>query len=80
MTNINLDNDEVLFDLLKGKKKPAKITESPRAKSFSLLSPDGIVYTGKNIREFGRRHNLFHSNISRVLSGKRKQYKGWRKA
>lgn len=48
------------------------------AKEFTLLSPDGKIYKGKNIKKFCEEHNLTRSNICSILNrGKQKSHKGW---
>lgn len=54
-------------------------TPASRAKSFALISPEGDKYTGTNIAEFCRTHDLYQQNIVKVLLGKRKSHKGWRR-
>ena len=52
--------------------------EHSLAKEFKFLSPDQIIFEGKNLCEFCRKHNLSQSNMHHVLKGNYKQYKGWR--
>lgn len=47
---------------------------------FSVKSPDGEVFEGKNISKFCRERGLARTGISKVNLGKWKQYKGWTKA
>jgi len=47
------------------------------SKHFTLQSPCGKIISGKNISKFCEDNNLNKSNIFNVLSGKRKQHKGW---
>lgn len=49
-------------------------------KPINLISPDSILYTITNIRQFCREHNFSVSSISRLGSGKLDQYKGWKLA
>jgi group I intron endonuclease len=49
------------------------------ARYFKLLSPEGEIYTGKNMTDFCRKNNLTTSAICMVLNGKTKQHKGWTK-
>jgi len=44
---------------------------------FSLVSPDGHIHSGVNVSEFCERFGLNGSNISMLMSGKRKSHKGW---
>lgn len=48
-----------------------------KAKSFTLISPCGKIFVGKNITKFSKENNLRASHIFQVLSGKRKHHKGW---
>ena len=52
--------------------------EHSLSKEFKFLSPDGIIYEGKNLCDFCRKHNLSQSNMHCVLKGIYKQHKGWR--
>lgn len=51
-----------------------------RAKTYKgLISPDGVVYENiYNLAEFCRQHNLSSQQMSAVVNGRRKHYKGWR--
>lgn len=76
-------SDEVK-EKIRQKNKGRKQTEEHKIKriqntikEFTLLSPCGMIVGGKNISKFCRDNNLRASHISRVLSGKRKQHKGW---
>lgn len=51
-----------------------------RSKVFALLSPDGKIHKGKNIRQFCLANNLHYGNMCLVLNGKRKHHKNWRSA
>lgn len=42
-----------------------------------VVSPEGLVYSIPNIREFGRTHNIPHSSLHGLLTGKCKQARGW---
>jgi len=50
------------------------------AKEFCVLSPDGGIVLGQNIRAFCRKHNLHSGNFSKMLNGchKFKSVRGWR--
>lgn len=48
------------------------------ARTFTIQSPDGIIVTGKNVKEFCRQYGLNSCNIIMVLNGKYKSSKGWR--
>ena len=40
-----------------------------RAKEFAVVSPNGSIVFGKNIRAFCREHNLHSGNFSKMLQG-----------
>lgn len=47
-------------------------------KRYVLTSPEGIEYTTENgLSDFCRKHGLQPSNFMKVLSGKRRNQKGW---
>jgi hypothetical protein len=48
-----------------------------RSKYFRLVSPDGMIFEGKNLREFCITNGLNPGNMSAVCTGKAKQCKGW---
>jgi group I intron endonuclease len=48
-------------------------------KDYKIISPEGIIFTGKGVRTLCRKFNLSESGISEVLNGKKKHYKGWKK-
>jgi len=47
------------------------------AREFVLLSPEGKVFQGRNLRKFCREHELDHANIRRLLRGVQLSSKGW---
>ena len=47
--------------------------------NYKLLSPDGLIYEGKNINQFCREHKLNPSHIGRVIKGTMIHYKQWKK-
>lgn len=49
-----------------------------RERAYSLISPDGKVFSGLNVSEFCSVNNLSASKISMVMSGNRPHHKGWR--
>lgn len=53
--------------------------EHGSAKTVELISPSKEVVKVFNISKFCRDNGLSDGNINQVLSGKRKQHKGWRK-
>lgn len=50
-----------------------------KQKTFSIVSPEGDVYEGTNLKRFAEKFGLTYSNISSVNNGKRKSHKGWTK-
>lgn len=48
------------------------------SKEFTIMSPEGKLVHGKCIRKFSEEHGLEPSTLSRVISGKYKQHRGWR--
>ena len=52
-------------------------TESVRAKSWIVLSPDGEQILVTNMREFCKLHSLNTGTMAEVSLGNRKQHKGW---
>jgi hypothetical protein len=49
------------------------------AKRYAFISPTGELFEGANISQFCREQNLSNSMMCKVLNGKRKQHKGWKK-
>lgn len=47
------------------------------AKPYSFLSPEGVVYLGKNLCEFCRVMNLSQSLMTAVREGRQRHHKGW---
>lgn len=47
------------------------------SKSFTLKSPEGNLFTSKNIRKFCRDNNLSRTGIRNVMNGTQKSHKGW---
>lgn len=45
--------------------------------SFSIVSPDGVIFNGVNIREFSRENGLCSGHLTSVINGKRPHHKGW---
>jgi hypothetical protein len=68
-----------ISNTLKGRKlskeRVDKITQSVCKNTYVIISPDGIEYNTNNLKEFQRQNNLKH--LYDVVSGKRKQDKGW---
>jgi group I intron endonuclease len=48
-------------------------------KTFTLVSPDGVIYEAKGLTEFAQRHGLSAGMVSLLISGKVSTYKQWTK-
>lgn len=48
-----------------------------QGKPFKVRSPDGIVHTGRNMREFCRQRGLNQSKLSAVCRGAHSHHYGW---
>ena len=65
-----------------GKKKSKESIEKSvegSVKHFKLISPNGLIIEGKNIRLFSDDNNLDPSAITKLMKGKLKSHKGWKK-
>lgn len=87
--NHNL-NPSCLCNVINGKRKSHKGWTLPETKlygyqmrnekiikEFKILSPDGIIYSGKNIKKFAKENGLNPANLSMMINGKYKSHKGW---
>lgn len=54
-----------------------QIGNSNGEKSFTLVSPDGTLVSGTNLRQFALANNLNPGHLNNVYRGKRKSHKGW---
>jgi len=61
-------------------KKVGEWNKENTSKEFCVISPEGVIINGKNVREFCRRENLNRRNFIQLLNGNWKQYKGWKLA
>jgi hypothetical protein len=69
-------------ETLKEKYKDAGYKENlikKRLKTFSLISPDGVIYTGIGIFDFCKQMDLDSTCIGRLMDNERMQHKGWKK-
>jgi len=64
---------------LLGRKASEKLIDK-LARPFRLISPDGELIEGRNIKAFARQHGLNSGNLYSVLKGTASHHKGWRKA
>lgn len=73
--------DKAMAESLRGRTKEThkgnKTQSEKLSKNFRLISPDGVVFLGTNLREFCKVHNLNRGNMSSVCRGEMKSYKGW---
>ncbi len=60
-------------------KKGGAIRAEQQAVNYSLISPEGEIFTGRNVSEFCREHNLRRRSIHRIVMGQRPHHKGWRR-
>ena len=51
---------------------------SGKKKIYSIISPIGDIIEINGLRKFCRNNNLNHSQLWRVVTGKQKEYKGWK--
>lgn len=60
-------------------KNHSEESRNKNAKSFLLISPNGKIVEGKNIRQFCRDHNLNREGIKNLINfrGKVRSFKGW---
>jgi len=54
--------------------------EYSQAMDYSLISPEGTAITVFNLRKFCREAGLDQGAMQKVVSGKARHHKGWRKA
>lgn len=47
------------------------------SKEISMISPNGILVTRKNISQFCRDYNLQNGNLYKVINGKIHSHRGW---
>ncbi len=71
---------EELFQIQsKAGKIGGAIRAEQQAVNYSLISPDGEIFTGKNVSDFCKEHNLNRRCIHRIVLGQRPHHKGWRR-
>ena len=54
--------------------------EHSLAAEFSVVSPEGVTYTGRNASRFARAHNLCPRTFRKMLAGQISHHKGWIKS
>ena len=73
--------DKAMAESLRGRTKEThsgnKTQSEKLSKNFRLISPNGVVFLGTNLKEFCKAHNLNRGNMSSVCRGEMKSYKGW---
>ena len=57
--------------------KQKKIQTEKYGKEFIAISPDGLEYHSKGLKEFCRTHNLTPQCAGAVLNGRKPNHKGW---
>lgn len=65
----------------KGKKQAISVVEKRAealAKTYTMLSPDGVEVTFTNMKRFCLTHSLSESKMNQVAKGKAKHHKGWK--
>lgn len=56
-----------------------RMSEGCRHDPISFVNTDGTIVTTSLVAEFCRQYDLDHTNITKVIKGKRTTHKGWRK-
>jgi hypothetical protein len=78
-------NNTGIFGLTKEKRAEIAAKNGERnkillSKRYAFISPSGELFEGTNISQFCREQNLLNSMMCKVLNGKRKHHKGWKRA
>lgn len=55
----------------------AKMSKAKESKRYELISPSGETFVTTNVSAFAREHGLSQACLSAIVSGARKQHKGW---
>jgi group I intron endonuclease len=79
-TYFNLYNPELNICPIAGSYRGvvrAKKVVDKQSKTYTLVSPGGVVTTIKNLEKFGRDNNLDPSHLGAVFTGKVKSHKNW---
>lgn len=78
--NKGLTNVYSADTIVKMKKPKSEEQKIKTRRSYLFLSPSGEIISIYGLNEFCKKHNLSKSAMSQVHSGKRNQYKKWKKA
>lgn len=70
---------ESYVKLIEHKGKRSINTASSKGIEYSIISPEGAVYSVNNITKFAKEHNLNPGALGEVLRGSTAQHKGWTK-
>ena len=73
------DNIGVKFDAHAPGMPRVKMAETQK-KTYTIINPTGELITFRGLKDFCRNNNLDNSSIHRVISGKRLQHRGYKKA
>ena len=57
--------------------KQKKIQTEKQGREFIAISPDGLIYHSKGLKEFCRTHKLTPQCAGAVLNGHKSSHKGW---
>lgn len=74
---MNQDSIEKMRFTKTGQKQSEESIEK-RARDYSLIDSNGVIYKGKNLKRFCDEHELHRNNIIMVLNGKRKSHHGFK--
>lgn len=61
------------------RKENVKHSLSKWCRDYSLISPLGVVFTGRNLKEFCKEQGLHQGHMNDVMLGVKKHYKNWKK-
>lgn len=50
---------------------------NPNIVNYSVISPEGILYEGENLKDFARSKNISPTNLHHVISGRYVHSEGW---
>lgn len=55
----------------------AKMSKAKESKKYELISPNDEIFVTTNVSAFAKEHGLSQACLSAVVSGARRQHKGW---